>query len=128
MLRDVEYCTLSTIALTVAEQPLCADNSSIKDIAFCHHCTNVYITDIDMKDIPTVSGSKIKLRRKHDFNVQAFLDSPGVSRRVVKCRRSQKIFIQGDPSSRVMYIQKLGPVIWMRGPKVSRGFRSCRYW
>jgi hypothetical protein len=81
-----------------------------------------------MKEIPSISEPKIKLRRKHDFNVQAFLDSPGVSRRVVEYRRSQKIFIQGDPARCVMYIQKLGPVIWKRGPKVSRGFRSCGYW
>jgi len=59
-----------------------------------------------MKQIPNISESKVKLRRKHDFNVQAFLDSPGVSRRVVEYRRSQKIVIQGDPARCVMYIQK----------------------
>ena len=61
-----------------------------------------------MKGIARTSDSKIKLRRKHDFNIEAFLDSPGVLRRVVDYRRSQKIFIQGDPARCVMYIQNGG--------------------
>ena len=93
-----------------------------------HDCASLNVKKTELVTRIASSESKIKLRRKHDFNVQAFLDSPGVSRRVVEYRRSQKIFIQGDPARCVMYIQKLGPVIWRRGPKVSRGFRSCGYW
>jgi CRP/FNR family transcriptional regulator, cyclic AMP receptor protein len=52
--------------------------------------------------------SKLKPREKRAFNVQAFLDSAGLARRIVEYRRSQKIYAQGDPASSVMYIQKGG--------------------
>ena len=52
--------------------------------------------------------SKIKLRERHAFNVQAFLDSAGLSRRIVQYRRTQKIYAQGDPATSVMYIQNGG--------------------
>ena len=52
--------------------------------------------------------SKTKLKGKHAFNAQAFLDSAGVARRVVEYRRSQKIYSQGDPATSVMYLQKGG--------------------
>jgi CRP-like cAMP-binding protein len=42
------------------------------------------------------------------FDVQAFLDSAGVARKVVEYRRSQKIYSQGDPATSVMYVQKGG--------------------
>ena len=42
------------------------------------------------------------------FDAQAFLDSAGVSRKVVEYRRSEKIYSQGDPASGVMYVQKGG--------------------
>ena len=40
------------------------------------------------------------------FNAQAFLDSAGVSRKVIEYRKSQKIYSQGDPLKNVIYIQK----------------------
>ena len=46
--------------------------------------------------------------RKPAFNAQAFLDSSGVSRRIVDFRKSQKIYSQGDPAKSVMYIQNGG--------------------
>jgi CRP/FNR family transcriptional regulator, cyclic AMP receptor protein len=52
--------------------------------------------------------SQIKLREKRAFNVQAFLDSAGVARRIVEYRRSQKVYAQGDPATSVMYIQSGG--------------------
>src|ERR1700675_1921335 len=52
--------------------------------------------------------SKRKFAQKRTFDAQAFLDSAGVARRVVEYRRSQKIYSQGDPATRVMYIQKGG--------------------
>jgi CRP/FNR family cyclic AMP-dependent transcriptional regulator len=52
--------------------------------------------------------SKTKLKGKHAFNAQAFLDSAGVARRVVEYRRSRKIYSQGDPATSVMYVQKGG--------------------
>ena len=54
------------------------------------------------------SQSKIKLKEKLAFNAQAFLDLPGLARRVVKYRGSQKIYAQGDPATSVMYIQRGG--------------------
>ena len=52
--------------------------------------------------------SKIKRTAKRAFNVQAFLDSAGVARRIEQYRRSQKIYTQGDPATSVMYIQNGG--------------------
>src|SRR4051794_29844817 len=45
--------------------------------------------------------------KQHDgFNAQAFLDSAGVSRKIVEYQRSDVIFTQGDPCDHVLYIQK----------------------
>jgi CRP/FNR family cyclic AMP-dependent transcriptional regulator len=57
---------------------------------------------------PTASFSKTKSNKKHRFNAQAFLDSAGVTRKVVEYRRSEKAYTQGDPASSVTYIQKGG--------------------
>ena len=56
----------------------------------------------------THTKSKIKLKGKHAFDAQAFLDSAGVARKVVQYRRSQKIYVQGSPATSVMYIQSGG--------------------
>jgi CRP/FNR family cyclic AMP-dependent transcriptional regulator len=48
------------------------------------------------------------LEKKRAFNVKTFLDSAGVSRRVVSYRKLEKIYSQGDPAEYVMYIQKGG--------------------
>jgi CRP/FNR family cyclic AMP-dependent transcriptional regulator len=56
----------------------------------------------------THTKSKIKLKEKHAFDAQAFLDSAGVARKVVQYRRSQKIYVQGSPATSVMYIQNGG--------------------
>src|SRR5687768_5537428 len=42
------------------------------------------------------------------FNVQAFLESPGVAKTIVPFRRGELIFTQGDLSEHVMYIQAGG--------------------
>jgi CRP/FNR family cyclic AMP-dependent transcriptional regulator len=42
------------------------------------------------------------------FDIEVFLDSPGVQRKVVDYRRGQAIFTQGNPADHVMYIQKGG--------------------
>ena len=54
------------------------------------------------------SSSKIQSKTNPAFNVQAFLDSAGVARKIVEYRRSGKIYSQGDPTENVMYIQKGG--------------------
>src|ERR1700687_1204182 len=52
--------------------------------------------------------SNIKLKQKLGFDAQAFLDSAGVARKVVKYQKSKKISSQGNPATSVMYIQKGG--------------------
>src|SRR6202165_2009526 len=59
-----------------------------------------------MEVIP--SSNKIKSKKTHAFNAQAFLDSAGLARKVVQFRRSEKIYSQGDPATTVMYLQKGG--------------------
>jgi CRP/FNR family cyclic AMP-dependent transcriptional regulator len=62
-----------------------------------------------MKVIASSSKTKFqeKLKEKRALNAHTFLDSAGVAR-VVKYRRLQKIYSQGDPATSVMYIQKGG--------------------
>lgn len=43
---------------------------------------------------------------KTPFDVQAFLDSAGVSKKVVELRKKATVFAQGDPAKTVMYIQQ----------------------
>ncbi len=45
---------------------------------------------------------------KGTFDVQAFLDSAGIARRIVAYRRGEVIFAQGDVCENVLYIQKGG--------------------
>src|SRR5216684_8964115 len=52
--------------------------------------------------------SKIKLRKKHAFDAQAFLDSAGLGRVVRKFRGKETVFAQGAPARNVMYIQEGG--------------------
>src|SRR5438552_6802476 len=40
------------------------------------------------------------------FNAQAFLESAGISRKIVDYRRGEVIFTQGDPCEHVLYVQK----------------------
>lgn len=42
------------------------------------------------------------------FDAHAFLDSAGVARKIVKYRRSETVFSQGDAGDSVLYIQKGG--------------------
>ena len=46
--------------------------------------------------------------KKSPFDLRVFLDTAGVARQIVKYRRSEKIYSQGDPASGVKYIQKGG--------------------
>jgi CRP-like cAMP-binding protein len=56
--------------------------------------------------IPRKIKSNKKLKQKLAFDAQAFLDSAGVARKIVEYRKSQKIFSQGDPTTKVMYVQQ----------------------
>jgi CRP/FNR family transcriptional regulator, cyclic AMP receptor protein len=51
---------------------------------------------------------KIKSKAKLAFDVQGFLDSAGVARKVTEFNKKQAIFSQGDPARNVLYIQKGG--------------------
>jgi CRP/FNR family transcriptional regulator, cyclic AMP receptor protein len=51
---------------------------------------------------------KPKPNRPVLFDAQAFLESVGVSRKVVDFRRAQIIYTQGDPSNAVLYIRQGG--------------------
>src|SRR5712664_1233008 len=57
---------------------------------------------------PSTIKSKRKPTQKRGFDVQAFLDSAGVARKVMEYRRSEEIYSQGDPTKGVKYIQKGG--------------------
>ena len=48
----------------------------------------------------------MRLKSKDGFNAQAFLESAGLSRRIVEYPRGAAIFTQGDPCEHVLYIQK----------------------
>ena len=45
-------------------------------------------------------------KKPRAFDVEAFLDSSGVSRKVLEFRPRDVVFAQGDPSDSVMYIQQ----------------------
>jgi CRP/FNR family transcriptional regulator, cyclic AMP receptor protein len=47
-------------------------------------------------------------KRKPIFNAQTFLDSAGLSRKIVEYRTKETIFAQGDRAKTVMYLQKGG--------------------
>ena len=51
---------------------------------------------------------KRKSTQKRAFDVQSFLDSAGLARRVVEYQRSEKIYSQGESTKDVLYIQKGG--------------------
>ena len=54
------------------------------------------------------SSSKVRSKKNPAFNAQAFLDSAGLSRKVVEYRKSEAIYTQGEPIKDVLYIQKGG--------------------
>ncbi len=57
---------------------------------------------------PRTVKSKRKSAQKRAFDVQAFLDSAGVTRRIVEYRKSQKIYSQVEPAQSVLYVQNGG--------------------
>ena len=44
--------------------------------------------------------------RTQRFNLHAFLSTGGLGKKIVQYRNKQVVFSQGDPSSKVFYIQK----------------------
>ena len=50
----------------------------------------------------------MKTKQTSTFNVQAFLDSAGIAKKIVEYRRGEVIFTQGDSCDHVLYIQRGG--------------------
>jgi CRP/FNR family transcriptional regulator, cyclic AMP receptor protein len=48
------------------------------------------------------------LKKKSEFDAQAFLDSAGVAKRVAEFQRGEAVFTQGEPAQSVYYIQRGG--------------------
>jgi len=61
-------------------------------------------------EMPKVNGKKANRRapRTPSFDLRSFLDSSGIARQIVKYRRSERIYSQGDRTLGVKYIQKGG--------------------
>ena len=49
-----------------------------------------------------------KLKQKHAFDAQAFLDSAGVARKVKDFKRTEVVYRQGDAAESVIYLQSGG--------------------
>jgi CRP/FNR family transcriptional regulator, cyclic AMP receptor protein len=62
--------------------------------------------------MPKATANKTKLtpntERKPTFDVQAFLDSAGVARKIISIHKAEAIFSQGDPATTVLYLQEGG--------------------
>jgi CRP/FNR family transcriptional regulator, cyclic AMP receptor protein len=56
----------------------------------------------------TAGKTKSTPKEKSDFDLQVFLDTVGLTRQIVKFRKSEKIYSQGDPAKSVKYIQEGG--------------------
>jgi CRP/FNR family transcriptional regulator, cyclic AMP receptor protein len=54
------------------------------------------------------SKSSPKLRQKHAFDAQAFLDSAGVTRKVKEVKRAELIYAQGAAAETIIYLQSGG--------------------
>jgi len=50
----------------------------------------------------------MKSKQNSPFDVQGFLESSGINRKIVEYRRAAVIFTQGDPCEHVLYLQKGG--------------------
>jgi CRP/FNR family transcriptional regulator, cyclic AMP receptor protein len=59
-----------------------------------------------MRSSDRMAAKTDRTRKGGDFNVQSFLDSSGVSNRILNFNPKDTIFSQGDTSNDVMYIQK----------------------
>jgi len=52
--------------------------------------------------------SPTRLKQKHAFDAQAFLDSAGVARKVKEFKRAELVYAQGAAAASVMYLQSGG--------------------
>jgi CRP/FNR family cyclic AMP-dependent transcriptional regulator len=63
-----------------------------------------------MREIANSSSTKSKRKstEKLAFDAQTFLDSAGVSRKVIEFKKAEGVYAQGDTASSVMYLQSGG--------------------
>jgi CRP/FNR family cyclic AMP-dependent transcriptional regulator len=54
------------------------------------------------------SKSSPKLKQKHSFDAQAFLDSAGVARKVKEVKRGELVYAQGAAAESIIYLQSGG--------------------
>src|SRR5260370_40554911 len=52
--------------------------------------------------------SKRKSTQKLTFNVQVFLDTAGVARKVIESKKAEVVYSQGDAAKSIMYLQAGG--------------------
>jgi CRP/FNR family cyclic AMP-dependent transcriptional regulator len=57
---------------------------------------------------PRKIKSSPKLRQKHAFDAQTFLDSAGVARKVKEVKRGELVYAQGAAAESIMYLQSGG--------------------
>ena len=50
--------------------------------------------------------ARTKSGRKNFFDVEKYLSSAGIARKIVNYRKGETIFVQGDQSRAVLYIQQ----------------------
>jgi CRP/FNR family transcriptional regulator, cyclic AMP receptor protein len=55
-----------------------------------------------------MKANKQTERKLSTFDAEAFLHSSGVARTIIKFRREEKLFSQGDPCRNIMYVQEGG--------------------
>jgi CRP/FNR family transcriptional regulator, cyclic AMP receptor protein len=81
---------------------------------FVQSCRNVFDSlDVAFARLGRTDPNMKPKKRKHNgagdsFDPQVFLDTAGVSRKMVEFHRGESIFSQGDAAETVMYIQKGG--------------------
>ena len=71
------------------------------DVKFAAKRSPVQLSDSTVRRSPKKSNS-----RRSAFDVQLFLDSAGLGRKLEKFRGRETVFAQGDPAQNVMYIQE----------------------
>src|SRR6266851_4863087 len=61
------------------------------------------------------------------FNAQEFLDTAGVSRKVMEYNRNEPIYSQGQPAETVMYVQKGGVKLSVVSGSGKEGWSRCLF-
>jgi CRP/FNR family transcriptional regulator, cyclic AMP receptor protein len=65
-------------------------------------------TAVRRVSVPAASSPQKAIYRDSAFDVELFLDSAGLGRKIEKFRNKEPIFAQGDPARNVLYIQEGG--------------------